>query len=684
MFILVLSALESQAATNDNFSGNFPPSNLLSKDTITKTQGISNPEHLTDGKILWNGQPPLPAYASILKGVHPYVVWNLGRERRIVGAAIQADNNDNYRLSVSLDGKQFTPIWKVPVVDTRGMVERFTPELDATARFVRLDCTRGDTVKAVSEVRVFEKLTSPFPPPAETVAVVSVSDAAITGTQLYTGQIIFGIVALFALFWWYPRLTSKRHKTILAASVVAMALFSWTKFGDFHGDTTNQVWDGYHYLLSTKYYDEIGYFELYRCVAKAEREAGRGSVVDNAIFRNLDDNSLHPGTWTQTHAGRCRGKFSAARWQEFKADVAAYRPLFPKEHPLTRSFVDHGFNATPVHAAWLHHITKHVSVSAATLTTLAQLDNIAILLSIAFLWWGFGPLAAAAAASIMAIGFTWGYQWIGGSIGRYTWFAFSCAGLALLSQKRPGAGAFCLTAAGLLRLFPFAFVGGMGLYVLLNWITNRKLSVEGKRILAGVTLSLLLGLTFAGVTLGYSAFPKFLKVSQVHASTLLSNQMGLPVLTGFSPGDLAADLYQPTLSDPDTLWKQKVEINRQARRPLWAFAVIVSFLLVGFCVWKGYNSWQSALVAGPLLFSLHNMTSYDYIWVALMIPLGLHALKRIRWIFYFTIGTLVIGLTVVQSDEQHVWYSAGFLILMVAWGVDIFKEMSSPRSPGEI
>src|SRR5690606_27499961 len=139
----------------------------------------------------------------------------------------------------------------------------------------------------------------------------------------------------------------------------------------------------------------------------------------------------------------------------------SFRPAMvspPFEHVMG----DHGFNATPFHATWLGVITKHSNASPTTLVVLAQMDSLALLLAMVAVAWGFGLPAAAVTALMLQVAAPWSYNWVGGGLGRHTWFALSCLGLALLAKKKEAGGAAALTGAVLLRFFPIVLLGGLG------------------------------------------------------------------------------------------------------------------------------------------------------------------------------------------------------------------------------
>jgi len=102
------------------------------------------------------------------------IEYDLGEVLPIRAALLQADNNDDYILWASVDGANFTPLWRAPPDPLPGMRTRTVATLDAKARYLRLTAEGGDGLFSVGELQVYarpEDLTAntlnrlPTPPP---------------------------------------------------------------------------------------------------------------------------------------------------------------------------------------------------------------------------------------------------------------------------------------------------------------------------------------------------------------------------------------------------------------------------------------------------------------------------------------------------------------------------------------
>jgi hypothetical protein len=600
-----------------------------------------------------------------MTGMRPYVEWDLGEPSHLVAAAVQADNNDIYRITTSLDGKAYTPFFTADAVHDSGLRERIASGLDGTARFVRFEALSGDQVFAASEVRVYCELPSPWPPSRVVRDDSPVDPQNIRGWQAQSLKLVLALLSFPLLFVIVPRLGTRVRRGVLVG-VALVAALAWTQFGNFNGGDPLHTWDSFHYFMGTKYFPEVGYFELYRCGAKAEREAGHGDELDRIPIRDTWDNRIYPGDWTRTPEGRCRAHFSAERWRAFEADLAAYRPLF-FGHTLPETFSDHGFNATPFNVAWLRLWTRDTSVTKAHLVWLAQLDSVALVGTVAALAWGFGPVAGVVAALVLGIGGMWSYHWLGGCIGRQTWLLCTALGFALLARDRFFSGGVFLTLAGLLRLFPFVFVGAVGLWAIVDAVRARRFPAAARRYVAGVALTFSLGTAVAGGAVGFDAYRGFARVFERHSHSPLTNQLGLTTLLTWTAGESSEAMVDTSLTNPFERWEHEKLEHRIERRPLWALAVVVGLAVVVTSAFRGASAAECGALSGLLLFSALPMTSYDYTWLVVLVALASRRPRVLPSLLAFATFTEVLFVFGGEALEtEHLLASLACAVLLAS------------------
>jgi len=664
-----------------------PEGNLLANRAPRASRGVTSAERLTDGVLTPEGSDVTSVDATPMTGMRPFVEWDLGETVQLTAAAVQADNNDVYRITASLDGKHYEPVWTAESVNDQGLRERLGRNFDVPARFVRFEALSGDQVFAATEVRVYCGVPVPWPPSRVVRDREPVDPQNRRGWQAQSLKSVVGLLAFPFLFAIVPRLGARGRRRVLATFAVLAAL-AWTQFGNFNGGRPLHAWDSFHYFMGTKYFPEVGYFDLYRCGAAAERDVGRGAESDRTLIRDVEDNRIYPGDWSRTREGRCRASFAPARWKAFEADIEGFRSLF-QERTISEALSDHGFNATPVNVAWLRLWTRNTTVSERHLVLLAQLDSVALVGTVVALVWGFGPVAGVVAALVLGIGGLWSYHWIGGALGRHTWL-FCCAlGLSLLAKNRPFEGGAALTLAGLLRLFPFVFVGAVGLWALVNFVKTRRLDTAARRFLAGAAVTFALGVTLAGAAVGADAYRGFARVFERHSHSPVSNQLGLSTLLSWSAGESTETMADPQLTNPFERWENHQLLRRTEQRPLWAFAVAISIAVIVLSAWRGASAAECVALSGLLLFSALPMTSYDYAWLVVLVALARQRPKILPALLayaFFTHLLFVFGGN--EMEAQHLWASVACAFLLafsVPWKAlwdDVVQKIAPSSSGG--
>lgn len=651
--------------------------NILAGAAVVDHRGVKHAELVSDGWSTPDGTLSHAREAAVFRGADARITWELAGPTQIAAIDIQADSHHSYVIQGSLDGSRWRTIWEVPKAEQAGLSTRARRGLAETARFIRLRAKDGGKTYSVSELRLFCDLPTPWPVP-RLVRLARTERAESTATyHAFSGKIVVALCGLFLIFVVAPRLRSRARRAIMLF-VIGLSALGWTHFGQFQGKTMIHTWDMFHYYVGSKYYKELGYSELYRCIAQREHERGKAGRYRGLLIRNLDDNTLYPFWWTKTEAGSCRAQFSKERWNSFGDDIDAFRTQMdspPFEHVLG----DHGFNATPFHATWLGAVTNLTSPSGKTLRVLAQIDSMALLAAVASLAWGFGLPVAAVAALLIQVGEPWSYNWVGGGLGRHVWFACACLGLAFLKQRCPSRGIAALTVAALLRLFPVVLLGGVGLYFVSEWIRTKRLSGAARRALCGFSLALGIGFGLVLAPHGPQPFVRFVDKIAHHADAPAGNRMGFPHLLSLGPGRMSSDLMDDRLTDPAQPWRETVRITQSERRPLWYFAVLASLGVLGWVVWRVRSPWVSALAAGPLLYSLQDMTSYDYMWLVLLVPAAFRRPRALKWLSGFAIFTQAVGIGVPDFELRHFWFAFALFPTLAVFAWELVEWGRPPR-----
>jgi spermidine synthase len=173
---------------------------------------IGNPALITDGNAtaegaLWEG----PAGVR-LEGGSASITYDLGKPTPVSALYLQADANDIYRITASLDGQPgtFKLIWQAANASDRGhgMRTRSIQIEPATVRYLRVGEAEGDNAFSISEFAAYCKPPTPFPPNMQFVEApmaVGPKPAGETPTEDQAGkpsrplgsfEIVLGVVIL--------------------------------------------------------------------------------------------------------------------------------------------------------------------------------------------------------------------------------------------------------------------------------------------------------------------------------------------------------------------------------------------------------------------------------------------------------------------------------------------------------
>ncbi len=157
-------------AVDDGGSATRP--SLLKGARVQRADGAPTAAKLNDGIASTDGDVWDSPRAAIL-AANGAIEWDLGQVEPIAALRIQADNNDLYLISGSLDGSTWFPIWSAANVELPGVQTRTSPALQAQARYLRLTASGGDSMYSITELEVFDsqealqgaKLERIAPPP---------------------------------------------------------------------------------------------------------------------------------------------------------------------------------------------------------------------------------------------------------------------------------------------------------------------------------------------------------------------------------------------------------------------------------------------------------------------------------------------------------------------------------------
>lgn len=561
------------------------------------------------------------AGAVILKAGQSSLVITLPAEQQVSAFLIQADNNDAYFVEGSNDGNAWRLLWSAPP-ETRyqGLRSRYgILDVPARARLLRIRPGVGDGSYSIARFFAFGAV------PERTPEVIRAQRRNFSLVEYFPEERMnqfkrviaaLGVAFIAGLF------VLARHRiplkkfglgqfTLALSGILSLCL--WWNLGRYHFDSYVHTWDMFHYYIGAKYFPELGYTKLYDCTATADVEAGMRDALEHDRIRNLETNKLELYTEVIAHPERCKDGFSSGRWQDFKADIGWFRAQMSGERwsDLKR---DHGFNGSPVWLILGRLFADSTPMSWPKAYWLATIDVILALVMWGVVCWAFGWETACVAALFWGTNFPARFYWIGGSLLRQDWLVALICGIALLKRGFPGWAAAALTYATLLRVFP----GYVGFAVVLKiaWGMWRRRSLfpnddERRFLLGGVSaLVLLVSLSFVA-TQRFDAYQGFVRNSEKHLQTPLTNNMGLKTWLAYSADTNGKTLKDPIARDPFEVWKQS-ELDRFAARK-WEFAaIILAYLALLVVATRQAALWETAALGVGLIVLAAELTCYYY------------------------------------------------------------------------
>jgi len=129
---------------------------------------LGNPALVTDGAVVQDGATWDGPAAVKLEGGSASITYDLGKPTAVSAIHLQADANDSYRISGSLDGRPGTFKLLVEAANVvergHGMRSRSLKFAPVTVRYLRVGEADGDGAFSISELAAYCKAPTPFPP----------------------------------------------------------------------------------------------------------------------------------------------------------------------------------------------------------------------------------------------------------------------------------------------------------------------------------------------------------------------------------------------------------------------------------------------------------------------------------------------------------------------------------------
>jgi hypothetical protein len=462
---------------------------------------------------------------------------------------------------------------------------------------------------------------------------------------------IAGCAVLLALLWgWIPPL--RRRQALIALTLVAG--LNYARWGTRVPFDRVDTYDLFHYYVNARWFDQLGYYDLYPAVMRVDHDTGGPRFPEPARYMAQDDSGHH---WAPLAEGLARGtevkkRFTDAEWRAFTHDVVVLqRELagFSSDKELwTQMITDHGFNGTPAWVSVARPLARAVPVEA--IKWLCWIDPVLLGAAIGLVGWAYGADAAIWTALFLFASYSARWPTISWSYLRYDWIAALIAATALLKKGRPLLAGLLTGWAGASRFFPATWLWGAGFRVPLAWW--RKESARASLlILLGAALGFGALEAVAAIDLGPDAIRTHFENMEDHvkAEQLSSRRIGLSVGLAYDGQAL------PKMIDDE----RRAKVGRL--QPL-ALGIGLAWIVATGLLLRHLRD-DEAFGFGFVPFFLLTTASYYY-YVARATLVVVHAGELDRWrnrlLLAFLFGIECFG------NAAETWYP-GYRLLLIGW-----------------
>ncbi|MEL6348413.1 MAG: hypothetical protein AAFV53_35230 [Myxococcota bacterium] len=469
-----------------------------------------------------------------------------------------------------------------------------------------------------------------------------------------------------ALAW--KRLPVRVSSRLLIVLVVLTTL-NYNRFGPRLLFDKVDTYDLYHYYLNAKYFDELGYYDLYPAAILADHQAGGPHFEEGSRYMAQDpsghgirpiSHALARGRWVK------QNQFTPERWEDFRYDALyLQREIRGFNDKIWRQMIqDHGYNGTPAWTTLARPVARVVPVESIKL--LGFIDVALLLVAAGATHWAFGANAAGWLWIMLMTSYSTRWPTISWSYLRYDYLCALIVGMALVKKGRYLLGGVLTGYSASMRLFPAVWLYGpgmKGLFGLVKGTVHRQLLV----LLGGFLLSVgtLQAVTLVGLGSEQVKVHFENMVDHNTADQLSSRRIGLALALPYVPGQSVPKYIEPAR-------KKRVEEQKTLRYGLAA----VLMLALGWGLRNARDEETYAFGFVPF-FLLTTASYYYYVTRATLFIMHAADLSKLRnrvglsWLLglellcfwsevvypghrVFLIGNLAWGLT-------------GYIVLMAVW-----------------
>ena len=127
---------------------------------------------------------------------------------------------------------------------------------------------------------------------------------------------------------------------------------------------------------------------------------------------------------------------------------------------------------------------------------------------------------------------------------------------------------------------------------------------------------------------------------------------------------------------------REIVLASASPRRVQLLAMLASLGLVGWTAYRGRKDWESTLCGGALVYSMQAMTSYDYMWLLLLVPLAWQSRRRYLALLGYAVFTAMVAVVQEDFEVEHIWAAFALLVLFVCFYWDVVRQtLGTPHAP---
>ncbi len=359
------------------------------------------------------------------------------------------------------------------------------------------------------------------------------------------------VVAVGGLLWLAkpicePTGIANRRLRVLLACFSVWSVVLYTQFGLFNYYPSKRSFVNFHvrevfvYYMGSKYYREVGQFDLYNCTAVAIRELQQerpGIPWPNIVaVQNLrhKQTAIHLDDVMPQLVTHCHERFSPVRWDHFKNDFSTLHSFDPREAYWRLFLFDAGYNNSPVWTMITEPLANALPLKHSW--WLGYIDTILLVIVAVGVFMAFGGYPLFAWLIFFGTNPLALYAWIGGSYFRFLWLATLTLGICCFAKKRYGLAGSFFGWATAITMFPAAFAAGACLPLLWRAAREREARQALRRFSTGFTATVAVLCIASVISYGPNAWHDFFANLIGHHQPFWVNHLGLKRTLAYFPG----------------------------------------------------------------------------------------------------------------------------------------------------